>query len=593
MVIMQIRESLGDQISNKISKWILVFVAAVVMVIFSASFFLSKQIFNKQVNSWNTIMPQQTLTNLIDSDYFSIKKEIEFLKSTELFSSFVITDNKKRVIANFGNDKFSDLNLIQIKDPAHIVWGYYYFKPDFYLFITPFLIAAAIFFICILIVYCVIRWRMRVSLDYEFSKFNDFLEEIEKITQRLPEIYNQEDSVKIDLKLAHNNEQIIIKKAIHRLLTSIEKSNKSLREAVSLAEQRRFQDELTNTALQMAHDIGSPVAVLEIIQSTALMLPEKDRVLIRTATAKIRDISNTLLSKAKRDFAVQEKNNLNQQMMIFLINQVLSEKRLQYGDRVNIIFQQEENAYQIFALVNMTDFNRVLSNVINNSVEAIEYDNRIIISLSDNGEKVLVQIKDHGKGIPVDVLNKLGKLGNTFGKSDGTGMGLYHAINTIESWGGGFDIQSQKDQGTKVQIFLPKCSAPPWFLSEIIVNDKQLIVIIDDENLIHAAWEKKFAKFKSSTNFTVEFLNFYSPLELINWKKSTENNENVLYLCDYEFVGHSINGIELIEKLQIEHQSILVTSGANNEVIARCNSKKIKLLPKDLVNIIPINEKIL
>jgi hypothetical protein len=59
--------------------------------------------FNRQVSIWNVAAPQYALTNLIDSDNFSIKREIELLKSTELFSSFVITD-KKQIISKFGND---------------------------------------------------------------------------------------------------------------------------------------------------------------------------------------------------------------------------------------------------------------------------------------------------------------------------------------------------------------------------------------------------------------------------------------------------------------------------------------------------------
>src|SRR5579871_5723534 len=124
--------SLGDQIAKKISAWILMLVVAVIVTILTVSFLLSRQLFNKQVSIWDTLTPQYALTSLMDSDHFSIEREIDFLKSTGLFSSFTITDNQKQVIAQFGSTV--SLNLTPIQDEAKNTWGYYGFKPDFYRF---------------------------------------------------------------------------------------------------------------------------------------------------------------------------------------------------------------------------------------------------------------------------------------------------------------------------------------------------------------------------------------------------------------------------------------------------------------------------
>lgn len=109
-----VQTSLGDQVSKKMSVWILVLVVAITVSVFSVSFLQSRQMFFKQVDSWRTIAPQQVLANLIDSDNFSIKREVAFLKSTGLFSSFYILDNQKRMIASFGEDILSDDKLIPV-----------------------------------------------------------------------------------------------------------------------------------------------------------------------------------------------------------------------------------------------------------------------------------------------------------------------------------------------------------------------------------------------------------------------------------------------------------------------------------------------
>lgn len=579
--------SLGDQISHKISAWILILVVVLIVVILTVSFALSRQMFNEQVAIWNTIAPQQILTNLIDSDHFSVEREIEFLKSTGLFSSVTIADNKKKTIAQFGYDDISSLNLIPIEDNTKIVWGYYYFKSDFYHFISPFIFAAAIFFMLITFVYFIIRWRIKKSLDSEFTRFNHFLAEIEALTQRLHEVYDQDTEFQISVKSSENHEQVIINRAINRLLKEIKRSNQSLREAVASAEQRRFQEELTRTALQVAHDIASPIAVLHMFKSSS-SFPEESRILIQNVVSRITDISNTLLKKAKQDFASDSNDKLIQQMLYFFINQVISEKRIQYGNKVNIDFQCEKDSYRIFSFIKPLEFNRVLSNLINNSVDAIDEDNRIIVSLIEIDKDAMIQIQDHGKGIPANVLNQLGELGKSFGKSQGTGVGLNHAINTIKDWAGQFNIKSEEGKGTTVQMFLPKCKHPRWFTSEITLRDAQRVVIADDDESIHAVWEMKFKQFCLEAGIAVKVMHFYTPEELITWNQDVNKDRGILYLCDYEFIDSNMNGLDLIKKLHIESCSILVTSNVRDDVIARCELEGVKLLPKSIAGVIAI-----
>lgn len=459
--------SLGDRISSKISAWIFTLVIAIIVGLFSISFSLSKQMFNKQVNIWQSATPQYALTSLIESDNFSIKREIEFLKATGLFSSFLITDNQKRVISQFGNVLFSGSELIPIKDEAGAVWGYYFFKTDFYRFFSFYLIFAVIFLGFILLAYFTIRWRIRCNLEAEFSRFNHFLSEIELVTEKLNEFYDKEVLL-INPALSFDSEQVIINKAISRLMNEIKKANKSFHEAISFAEKRRFQDELTKTALQVAHDIGSPLGVLEmVVQSTSFVLPEKSRIEVRNAAGRIRDITNTLLKKAKHDLLSQDDDPISKQSLHYLVSQVVSEKRMQHGSIINFENTNTESMYSIFALIRAGEFCSVLSNVINNSIEALDDQGQIEISLHDLDKLSLIKIQDNGKGIPDEVLKTLGKLGKTHGKTDGSGLGLYNAINKIDEWSGQFEIQSKEQVGTTVHIYLPKAQPPSWFVPEI------------------------------------------------------------------------------------------------------------------------------
>ena len=65
-------------------------------------------------------------------------------------------------------------------------------------------------------------------------------------------------------------------------------------------------------------------------------------------------------------------------------------------------------------------------------------------------------------------------------------------------------------------------------------------------------------------------------------------NSSIIYLCDYEFIGSNLNGIDIISKLKISFLSVLVTSRLSNDVMSSCELNGIKLLPKDMVSQIPI-----
>jgi two-component system sensor histidine kinase SenX3 len=72
---------------------------------------------------------------------------------------------------------------------------------------------------------------------------------------------------------------------------------------------------------------------------------------------------------------------------------------------------------------------------------------------------VEVKVMDSGKGIPQHLIDKLGSKGISFGKEGhqtaGSGLGLYHAMTTVKSWGGDLSIASLEGQGTTITIKIP------------------------------------------------------------------------------------------------------------------------------------------
>ncbi|HTM64598.1 MAG TPA: HAMP domain-containing sensor histidine kinase [Gammaproteobacteria bacterium] len=587
------QSSLGNFVSKKMTIWMMVLVAAIIVAVFTVSFIQSRQMFLKQVESWIAIAPQRALTSLMDSDQFTIEREVKLMESTGLFSAFCVKDSQQKILASFGLNSCAGLELLPIKDGVGVVWGYYSYQSDFYRFILPFVLSGVIFLILICALYFIIRWRIKSNLDSEFSRFNHFLQSLELLTEKIHEIYQDEVLLPAGSVVPQNSEMNIINRAFVKLIDEIKKANMSLKEAVSAAEKKRFQDELTETALQAAHDIGSPLGVLEAtVQSASAALPEDARTTIRNAAAKLRDISYSLLKKGRGDLLSISNESISQHLLLCLINQVVSDKRIEFKKQKNIEidFEYSDSAYGLFSFIKVGELNRIASNLINNSVESLCNGGKLTMSLRDDGSHAAIVIQDKGKGIPPEILTKVGTMGMTYGKENGNGLGLHHAKTTVESWGGKLVIQSELGSGTVVSVYLPKTQSPAWFLPNIRIINHQTVVVIDDDESIHQLWNNRFKQFQVASGYLIEIFHFYSPDELIAWvvKNQAKANE-ALYLCDYEFVGAKQNGLDLIRSLNINILSILVTSRYYlDDMIMKCEASNVKLLPKDMAGIIPI-----
>jgi len=104
------------------------------------------------------------------------------------------------------------------------------------------------------------------------------------------------------------------------------------------------------------------------------------------------------------------------------------------------------------------DYNRlkqVLINLIKNSMESIDKDGTIKISVNKNKNKVKIIIEDNGKGMTKEELEKITKAFFTT-KKTGTGLGVYLSNEIIKAHNGSIKYSSVKDKGTKAVVTIPK-----------------------------------------------------------------------------------------------------------------------------------------
>lgn len=344
---------------------------------------------------------------------------------------------------------------------------------------------------------------------------------------------------------------------------------------------------LGQIATQVAHDIRSPLAALDIVT-----IPEEQRILIRSATNRIHDIANNLLSHHKKKVNSSEKNNLaiEPELITDLILSVISEKRVQHqNSKINFSLLFQNAVYSTFANVSVSAFKRAFSNLLDNAIESLKDkdDKMVRISMEANAQDLKITIEDNGSGIPSNILDSIlaGKIITQ--KPKGHGLGLSYAIKMIEhKFGGRFKIKTRVNIGTKIDIFLPKVTIPVWFVSKLRISPSATVVILDDDETIHKVWRNRLANITSPLNL----LEFYNADELMGWHQN-HLKVSAVFLIDYELIGDSKTGLDVIEQCNIATQSYLVTSLYQEcDIRQRCEYLGIQLIPKSYAAHIPIEE---
>jgi len=199
-------------------------------------------------------------------------------------------------------------------------------------------------------------------------------------------------------------------------------------------------------AYQVLHDIRSPLAALSIVANAPGESSSSIRPIIKSAANRICEIVDELKKKnVTPNF--KEKVVLYEEVMA-----IVSEKRARYQSKPDLkIVTEAVNGLGQSAkiLAEGSALRRVLSNLIDNSVDALPNGGTVTLKVYSNSKQATVEISDDGIGIPTEKLPTLGQKGNTFAKENGSGLGLYYSFEKIREWGGSIKVDSVVGRGTR------------------------------------------------------------------------------------------------------------------------------------------------
>ncbi len=108
------------------------------------------------------------------------------------------------------------------------------------------------------------------------------------------------------------------------------------------------------------------------------------------------------------------------------------------------------------AMLDPTELEQVVVNLVNNALQAIEGAGTIVVSARREGGEVVLAVTDDGPGIPPENLERVFQpFFTTKAPGKGTGLGLSVCYGIVTGWGGRIEADSHPGKGTEFTIRVP------------------------------------------------------------------------------------------------------------------------------------------
>ncbi|MDR2251772.1 MAG: GHKL domain-containing protein [Endomicrobium sp.] len=349
-----------------------------------------------------------------------------------------------------------------------------------------------------------------------------------------------------------------------------------------LKKELEVKKELYNTARWVSHDLAQPVTALKGYLNLNKSLSEEEKRIFEEVARSIENIVDRLLQKYR---GTKDRDESDYTQVKLCLERIINQIREQNKEiEIKSMFNSEDKF--VFIKGNFVDFSRMLLNLLNNGVEAIEKKKgEISVGYKVKGEEVEIRGKDNGQGMPKEIAEKLmkGEKVETSKKKSGHGLGMEQVQSVLKAIKGQMRIESKENVGTEIILTFPKAEKPRWFADKIEIKKGYEVVIVDDEELVHEVWKEKLKEYEKEIRLKF----FKQGKEALNYLKSLKNKEKVLLIADYE-LKEDINGIDIIEEAGMKERHVLVTNMYLGEIkdFSR-KSEYLKIFHKNLLQEIP------
>ena len=255
------------------------------------------------------------------------------------------------------------------------------------------------------------------------------------------------DSEKIITNYVSICTNITKEKEIQEQLVKVEdellKQNKTLlsqveRKSAELVKSERLAT-IGTMASRIAHDLKQPLTIMytyaEMLTPEILSkLDSKDKEKWLRLQNSIFDMNRII--EDVLDFARTTEIKKKKSSLLSILRLALNHVKSSYGIEINL---PEKD---ISLNCDSRKIEGVMSNLLNNAVQALDEQGEIDVSISSDSKFVIIRIKDSGSGIPDENLDKIFEPMFTT-KKTGTGLGLVICKSIVEQHGGTITVSNK------------------------------------------------------------------------------------------------------------------------------------------------------
>ena len=218
--------------------------------------------------------------------------------------------------------------------------------------------------------------------------------------------------------------------------------------------------------LSVTHELKSPLSTVKLSLQTLAkrrleLEPEKTEKLLVNSLIDIDRLESLVdnilfAAKIERD----EPGFSNDEINVSDITQMAVERFAQNKKAIRLL---EQITPDVYIHADPIGFTSVVMNLIENAIKYSEPKTDVRVTLTDNGQQILLLVADSGMGISekekLRVFDKFYRVGNEdTRKTKGTGLGLYIVKRFVEIYKGEITITDNKPVGSVFKLSFPKAT---------------------------------------------------------------------------------------------------------------------------------------
>lgn len=239
-----------------------------------------------------------------------------------------------------------------------------------------------------------------------------------------------------------------------------------------ITERQKIQRLKNEFVSMVSHELRTPLTSIRgslslIVGGVAGEIPPQAKALVEIGYKNserlvllINDILDIeKIESGKMDFKIEPVQ------LIPLVEQAI-EANIAYGEQFGVKFKLHNDLSNVLVKVDSARLMQVLTNLLSNAAKFSPRGETVAIAVFRDGQKIRVEVRDRGPGIPEEFRPKIFQKFAQADSSDtrqkgGTGLGLSISKVIIEKLGGQIGFQTETNVGTTFYFYLPEWQELP------------------------------------------------------------------------------------------------------------------------------------